>query len=235
MVNLLGIKIGDKHTWRDWGLRLESYTVPMPEAQTKTIEVPGMSSVLDLTEVLTGTVPYKRRTLSFAFSCKDFSYARWHAVYTEIANACHGQRRRIVLDTDPGYYYEGRCTVSSTKDNNVLSDITITVDAEPFKHELSSTAEPWPWNSFNFISSVIRDYGSITVDGSKTLTVVGYSRPEVPTFTCSAPTQLTLNDKTYSLPAGESVNSDIIIPPGETALTFTGSGTVSILLKGDYL
>ncbi|MBE6723362.1 MAG: mtfA protein, partial [Ruminococcaceae bacterium] len=46
---MLGIKIGDKHTWRDWGLRLESYTIPMPEPQTKTIEVPGMSSVLDLT------------------------------------------------------------------------------------------------------------------------------------------------------------------------------------------
>lgn len=232
---MIGVKIGDKHTWADWGLRLTGYTIGMPEPQTKTIEVPGMSGVLDLTEALTGTISYNRRSLSFSFALFDSNYERWQSVYSEIANACHGQRKRIVLDTDPGYYYEGRCTVDAAKDNNRLSTLTITVDAEPFKHELSSTTEPWQWDSFNFLTGVIRDYGSISVSGSKTLTVIGYSRPEVPTITCSAAMQLTLGGKTYSLPAGESVNSDILIPPGETALTITGSGTVSILLKGDYL
>ena len=232
---MLGIKIGDKHTYQDWGLRLLSYSIGMPEPQMKTIEVPGMSSVLDLTEALTGTVPYKRRTLYFTFSLRDLRYEKWQSVYSEIANYCHGQRMRIVLDTDPGYYYDGRCTVSSSKDNNVVSDVSISIDAEPFKHELSSTVEPWQWDGFNFITGVIRDYGDIQVNSSKSMTLVGFSRPEVPTFTCSAAMQLTIGGNTYSLPAGEFQNSDIIIPSGETPITLTGTGTVSILLKGDYL
>ena len=42
-----GIKIDDKHTERDWGLRMISMVIPMPEPKTNYIDIPGADGSLD--------------------------------------------------------------------------------------------------------------------------------------------------------------------------------------------
>jgi hypothetical protein len=52
---MLGVTIGDKHTYRDFGLRwLEPYTIDYPEPWTFIVDVPGTDGQIDLTEALTG-------------------------------------------------------------------------------------------------------------------------------------------------------------------------------------
>jgi len=228
-VNEIGITIGEKHTYRDWGLMWATVSVPMPDARTKTVEVPGANGVLDLTEAINGAVCYANRsiTLTFTVNC---DMEAWHVLYARIASYCHGKRLKVTLDTDPSYYYEGRITVQSTKDNNVYGDLTITVDADPYKCEITSSAEDWLWDPFSFETGVIREY--MNLSSPCTINVVGTAAPVVPVITCSAALSLKFGGNTYALKQGENENPDIVIRPGENEMEFTGSGTFAIDFRG---
>ena len=228
-MNGIGITIGEKHTFRDWGLMWSTATIPMPNARTKTVEVPGMNGVLDLTEAINGEVCYANRSLTFTFTA-DCSMEQWHALYTQIASYCHGKRLKVVLDTDPSYYYEGRIAVQSTKDNNVYGDLTVAVDADPFKQEMESAAEEWLWDPFSFETGIIRGYKDLSAPC--TLQVIGTAAPVVPVITCSAALTLAFNGETYQLKQGANENPDIVLREGENEMQFIGSGTFTIDFRG---
>ena len=42
--------------------------------------------------------------------------------YTTIKNALHGKKLRIILDDDPGFFYVGRCYVSTEKEGGYSAD-----------------------------------------------------------------------------------------------------------------
>lgn len=229
---MIGILIGQKHTWRDWGLRMVACQIPMPEAQTMTVDVPGMDGVIDLTEALTGAVCYQNRELTFQFDHTEGNMARWHAMRGQIAAYCHGKRMKMILDNDRGYYYYGRVHVELTKGNAINSLVALTINAEPYRYEVATSSEPWLWDAFSFAAGIIRKYGKIAVLGSKSITVIGTGKVLVPVITCSAPMTVVVGGVSHALKAGENQIADIKILPGEQILTFTGNGTVSISFRG---
>lgn len=66
----------------------------------------------------------------------------------------NGQEIEIEMDSQLGYYYYGIATVSTTKENNVVTSFKINIQADPFKY---------------------KDYVSVSanVTASKTITVQG--------------------------------------------------------------
>lgn len=226
---MIGLTIGDKHTYRDWGLYMVSVDLPMPEAKTNLVEVPCRDGSLDLTEALDGTVRFKNRSISIAFDITG-QFEKWQTVYSMIASYCHGQRKRIIFDTDPAYYYDGRVSVSSAKETLIDGTLTLSIDAEPYKNELSDTTEPWLWDTFNFKTGAIRQYKNLSVPG--TYTLIGTNRVIVPEITCSTAMMVTVGKKTFDLKASANKISDIRILPGENVMKFIGSGTVTINFRG---
>lgn len=160
-VRLLG-KNGWRHTWNDWGLYWTDVFIGEPEVETYTINVPGRHGKLDLSEVLTGEPVYKNRVVSasFVFPSKG---ALWHERYSEILNELHGQVVRLIFDSDPGYYYEGRCSVSSAREDGFYSSFSVTVDAFPLKYELLDSLGDWLWDPLDFENGIIREYGNIVI------------------------------------------------------------------------
>lgn len=229
---MTGIQFDQYHTERDWRLRWISSEISMPESDSKTISVPGMDGVIDLTESLTGRVTYKPRVLSFTFDCPDGDMLHWHTYQAIIAGACHGKTMQITLDHDKGYYYVGRVAVSFEKKNLVNSTVTFTITAEPYKYEAIGSAEDWLWDSFNFYTGIIRAYKELAVSGTRTLTVIGTAKPMVPTITCSAAMILTAAGKTYRLAVGTNRDSALPVLPGKQEWIFTGTGNVSIAFRG---
>ena len=89
-----GIKIDDKHTERDWGLRMISMVIPMPEPKTNYIDIPGADGSLDLTQSLTGNVPYNMREgVQFTF---DASGA---VSYTHLSPRKNSPRRVVFMQS----------------------------------------------------------------------------------------------------------------------------------------
>lgn len=232
--SLYGATIGEHHTVDDWGLQLVDVVKGDPTAKRKKISVVGRNGDLDLTKSLTGsdTPKFGNRPLTLTFVLIDKSMARWATMDSIIKNYCHGKTMDIIIDSDPGWYWRGTCSVSTTKEDAIHSRFVIDVDAEPFKYDVNSTDGDWLWDSLNFETGIIREYSNIEVSGSKSIKVIGTAIEVVPTITVSTAMSVRFNNVTYQLKAGSNKVSDIIIREGENTLTFTGTGTVTIIYKG---
>lgn len=232
---MLGVTIGDLHTGNDLGLRWAGVSISAPETKTKYVEVPGRSAPLDLSEAMTGYPTYEAREITLAFDAHTRLFDDWERKYSAVLNAFHGKRLKVILDTDPGFYYEGRIAVGSKKDVLETDTFTISVHADPYKRETTSGTDPWLWDSFNFETGIVREYSGRVVDGTLEIIVPGRSERVVPKITCSAAMSVSYQGKSYTLVAGENKVTDLFLGPGENVLTFSGSGTVSIDYRGGEL
>lgn len=232
---IFGVTFGDKHTYRDYGMLPKTRpTVAPPAIRTNYVDVPGLDGQLDLSEALTGRIGYQTRDFSAEFLVID-ARNRWDTLYSELLDTLHGQRVKIILDEDPGYYYVGRVTVGKLTSDKKTATISIKAVCDPYKLESTTSLEDWLWDSFNFESGIIRDYRAITVDGTRTLTIPGTRRPCIPIITASGEVSVRFGGTTYALQAGDNHISGICITSGDNALTFSGSGTVSINYQGGRL
>lgn len=234
-----GVKFGDKHSYRDWGLFLKSRpTISPPSPKTIYIDIPGSDGVIDLTESLTGDVKFDNRTIKCEFVVID-ARNRWANIYSEILDYLHGQRLKIILDNDPTYYYIGRVQVNEWKSDKASATIVIEGNVEPYKMEMFSSLEDWEWDSFNFETGIIRDYEDLRVDESLTFTIEGGRKAVVPSFIVKSDDgsglQVQFDGSTYTLPDGTDRVINIVLKSGTNILKFTGNGTVSIDYRGGRL
>lgn len=234
-----GVTFGSKHSYRDWGLFLESRPViSPPNPKTVYIDIPGSDGVIDLTESLTGDVKFENRTIKCEFIVLD-ARNRWSNIYSEIMDFLQGQQMKVIFDEDPTFYYIGRLKVNEWKSDKATSTIAIEGNVEPYKLEMFSSLEDWEWDSFNFETGIIREYESIRVDESLTFTIEGRRKAVVPSFIVQSDDGTGLNvvfdGTTYHLPDGTSKVLNIIIKDGINTLYFTGNGMVSIDYRGGRL
>ena len=127
------ITFGDKHTWNDWRLIPSPRPVINPPAvRTNYVDIPWGDGQIDLTENLTGEPTFGNRTGTFEFIV-DNDHMPWVEAYATIANYLHGKEMRMILDDDPGHYYEGRFFVMEWLSNPNFSTITIAYSVGPNK------------------------------------------------------------------------------------------------------
>lgn len=229
---MYGITFDDKHTYKDFGLSCVSVDVGMPPVKKKRIDLKGADGVLDLTNIF-GRTLFNNRKLTFKFDHEEKNYRVWASHLSAVANFLHGRSRKVILDNDPNYYYEGRITVKGTKSNKPFSLLTVEIDAAPYKRELRDAKDYcWNWDTFSFLDGVIREYYDLIVDGSYVLTMIGSEMPVTPVFLCSSAMLLEFDGNTYELEAGENKIYEIVIGEGAYNLTFTGNGIVSVSYRG---
>ena len=235
----IGVFFDETHTYGKWGLRLLKITIGPPEPKSVLVDIEGGDGVLDLSTALTGDVAYNTRKLELSFDAPDCDYYKWPELVSEIMDELHGRRKKIILDNDPGYYYDGLVTVENEKTNAVFTEITITAQCQPYKMERSSSLEDWLWDPFDFEDGIIREYKEISINGSLTFDIEGRRKSVVPSFTVVSSDGSGLNVKfngvTYNLPDGTSRVLNIVIRNGTNTLYFTGNGTVSIDYRGGRL
>lgn len=228
---MLGIKIGNKHTYEDWGLVLTKVDIASPEVKTEVQDVTGMNGILDLTESLTDDIKYKNRPLTFTFSALDRK--RWDVLVSDISNYIHGRRMQIILDSDQYHYYEGRCYIDRFSTNKAIGTLVVKCDASPYKYEISAGSS-WIWDTFSFVDGVILT-SNIIVNGTKEVTITNAREISSPIFICSAPLKVTFDGISYNLKVGTTKVLDIRFKEGNNKLTFVGNGKVEVKYKGGSL
>lgn len=230
-----GVLFGSMHSFNDWGLMLkERPEISPPSVKTSYVDVAGANGSLDLTEVMSDDVKYENREIKCKFIVMD-ERKDWHEIYSNIQDYLHGQNMKIILDEDPAYYYEGRCSVDSWESSKVYSTIVIKALVDPYKNERFSSLEPWMWDTFNFETGIIRDYADIAVDGSYDLQIEGTRKQVIPSFTVEGEISVEFNGKVYNLPLGSSRILNIVIKKGDNLLRFKGNGIVSVEYRGGRL
>lgn len=202
------VKFGNYHSFRDLGVVLSSKTIGQAQVKTNIIEVPGADGSLDLTEYF-GETKYKNRTLNFSFSMVG-NMAYQLNQYSYIKNLLHGQRMRITLDADSGFYYVGRLSVGDLSNKKNICTFSITCDCEPYKYKLYKT--------------IITN----TVENSATLHFINSRKSVVPKITVTSPAQITFDGFVYNLDTGTYTIDDIVFKDGTNVVNVNGSTTITV-------
>ena len=203
-----GILFDTFHSFDNFALILTSKTIGQPIVKTEYVEVLGADGQLDLTEAF-GEVKYLNRKLTFVFSIFEDAN-EWAAAYSRVLNNLHGKKMKIVLDDDPDFYYIGRVTVSDYVSSKRIGNITIEVDAEPYKYK-------------QILTIVTR-----TVNGTLNMDYYNLRKSVVPKFVTTAQVQITHNGNTYTIGSGTHIIPNIIFTRGTNTLTLSGTATVAV-------
>ena len=178
------------------------------------VDVPGADGSLDLTEVLGVGVKYNDRTITWTYALRPGT--DWRAKLTEVSNALNGKRLHITLDDDPGFYYDGRLSVTEHASDGILKQITIEAVCKPYK-----------------LVEALSEVGRTDLGTSyKTLNLPNLARPVVPLITTTAAeTTLLFGADTFVVSAGEHKLPGIVLQAGANTLKAkvkTGTGTIKV-------
>ena len=226
------IKIDDLYLDKDLGfVVVESYVSP-PMPKYNKIEIPGTSDIIDLTESLSGDIEYEERDINITVANIE-GLDTYFTRSSKLMNYIHGQKRKIIFDKDSGFYWVGRLETESNDSNLYGSTIEIKATVDPYKYERHNSLDPWPWDDLNFFDGIIREYASLPVPSS--LTITGRRKKVMPIFHCSKAMQVKYLGNTYNLVQGQNSFWDIRLGYGEHTLQFLGTGTVSVEYRGGSL
>ena len=157
---------GSKNTYDDWCLvPTERPSFQPPSFSSNMLEIPGRNGLLDVSTLLTGYPTYGNRIGSWEFLIYN-SPRPWYETYSNILNYLHGQHKKVFMEEEDAYEYEGRFTVDSFTSGKNYSTIQINYELQPYKISKWSTLEPWKWDPFNFQTGVIISdfYSNLIVD-----------------------------------------------------------------------
>jgi phage-related protein len=198
-------------------LILSKKEIGAPPVKENKLEIEGADGSIDLTEVF-GRPTFGDVTHKFTFTSitRNDSLTK----YSMVKNALHGKKLRIILDDDPGFYYVGRCYVSSYTDEKGIGTITVECDCEPYKYKLSKTI-------------VTR-----AVDGTEAITLTNGRKRAVPEITIATDTSLNIVYQTvniWDLGSGSYTMPDLELVQGDNVVTVTGTGEISFVWRDGEL
>lgn len=229
-----GVTLNEKHSFRDFGLLIETVHIAPPNPRRHKITIPGRDGDLDLSGI-TGDITYDNRLIEIGLNGKK-QESEWVPFMSGFMNLYHGKTVKIIFDRDPSYYYTGSAVVAADFEKGIeVARFTLSVDADPYKYEIISSLEDWLWDPFCFETDVVREYGSITVDGSRTIMIPAGRKRVIPVILVSADMTVTYKGVAYELSKGMNKIYDLALPEGENELIFSGNGTVSIDYRGGSL
>lgn len=124
----MGIKINGKHTEKDYGLKLLSMDLGIPQSLSERYRVPGSNEYI----VAGRNDFFDSRPLKFKFD-QFGNYSDWIKHIQKISADVNGKDVIVEIDNDPGEYYRGQAHVLTKKENNVVTEFAISIEADPLK------------------------------------------------------------------------------------------------------
>ena len=200
-----GIYFDDIHSYTDLNLVLSGINIPPATVKTTYVDIPGGDGSVDLTEAL-GEVKFKSRECSFTFTV--FPYEDFEEKKKYISNLLNGRRCKIILDKDPEYYWDGRCSIKEYSSNKNLHKLVVGATVAPYKLKTRQTIVTVPAGN-----SVVRELEN----GRKSV---------VPTITTTADAKIIFEGNTYNLGVGTHTILNIELKYGKNQVTVTSNSPV---------
>lgn len=164
--------IGGYDLYEKWSLIPTSRPViAAPKIKSYTIDIPGADGKIDVSDQPSGYPVFNNRTGSLEFIVEDQKHP-WTYIHDSIINTIHGREMKLYLADDPGWYYTGRFFFNAWRSEKDWSRVVIDYDLDPYKYSdtLSTAADDWLWDPFNFEEDVVIDpsqtWSNYRVDGT---------------------------------------------------------------------
>lgn len=202
----------DDYNSKDFGLLYLNKSIGAPSVKTSYVSIPGGDGSLDYSEFYGGP-KYDNRTLTMNFASIVRSYADRMNQDSAVKNALHGQRRKVIFDDDPGFYYVARLTVGDWYNEDGVGYLTVYGTADPWKYSVHETV--------------------VTQSGNGVALLENLRMPVTPRITATAAATLTWPGHSVAI---ETPGSDLIVPAltlgaGATEVTVETTGTVTFVYR----
>ena len=171
------------------------------------LDIPGGDGSIDLTDFF-GEPKYEDVQHKFEFTTIE-PQSDFLSQYSQVKNAIHGKKVRIILDDDPTFFYFGRCHVSSFTSSKGIGTISVECDCEPYKYKLNKTV-------------VTR-----TVSGAADITLTNSRKRAVPSITTTAAMTIAFGGGTWTPSAGTFTIPELELAEGENNVTVIGVGNIT--------
>ena len=198
--------------YRDWNIVLTKVEIPPPTPKTTSVEIKGADGEIDLSEVLTNDIKYKNRTIKLTFEVMDDK--EYYSITSNVGKYLHGKRVTFILNDDDSYYYTGRATINSWECVQRKGTIVITIDADPYKYEITERVINVKLNN--------ETKDIILINGRKHI---------CPTLDVTGSVSLVWNGASYTLSKGKQQVINFILSEDKNLVSFTGTGTVKITYR----
>lgn len=205
-----GVTFGAYHSYDDFSLIMSSKEIAAPKTKTVKIDVPGADGSIDLTDYF-GEPKYEDCTHKFQFST-IVPQSEFLTLFSTIKNTIHGKKLRIVLDDDPGFFYIGRCYVSSFTNDKNIGRISVECDCEPWKYKAAKTVV------------------TQAVSGESTISLPNLRKRVVPEVVIEADSAMHIVYNTYNvwdLGGGSYTLPELELKAGENSVSVTGTGNIT--------
>ena len=229
------------HSYDDWGLYVTNTDyIKEPKQNTNYVAIPGRDGLLDLSDVVTGRPTYSGREISIQLSGHR-NKVNWDSAISAFRNNINGRICKLVFDNDKSYYWRGRIDIKDFESVMSLGVFQVDIpNADPYKYDVLNSADPWLWDTFNFLTGEIVQSHATVITGSGSVTVPKGHMPTCPTIVVSnmitATFKLTYDGTTYSLAKGNNKIPAVMVNGDKNVtLNFTGSATVQIVYRGGSL
>lgn len=213
-----GFLIGNYDTSRLWTLTGWEFTPA--EQETNYINVPGRrKGPLDMSTALTDGDPvYLTRTLTATFECSEGDRLQRKQWIREMVNTLDGRQWDIVFPDDPHLYVVGRVRVTLLYNDPAHASVSVTAVCEPWKYNRAETVVVLTASSTKQVAT-LKNSGRLLV--TPTVTVTG----------SGASVLIECATATYALGVGVYTLPELYVPQGETAFTYSGTGTATITYR----
>lgn len=202
-----GITFGELHSYRDLKLLLNKPEIGAPPVKKKELEIEGADGSIDYTDFF-GRPTFGNVTHKFTFT-SIIPRSEHLTLFTQIKNALHGQKLRIVLDDDPGFYYVGRCHVSPYTNEKGIASISIECECEPYKYKLNKTVV------------------TQAVSGTTVITLTNSRKRAVPEIKTTAAMTIVFGDGVWTPSAGTFTIPELELVEGDNLVSVTGTGSIT--------
>lgn len=236
---MIDVSFNDEYICESYGFILTNKTISNAEPQTNLIEVPGRNGSIDMSEVLTGNVRYKNRTISLVLWIGN-DFKNFELIASDIRKKYNGKTVSIIFSDDLAFYWYGRVIDIALDVSGNQGTLKITCSVDPYKHSIESTADDWLWDPFDFETGEISDDANINVSGIAEYELNATGEWANPIIVSDSVIGYSIELSDGSIVTGDTVVGskviyDCIIKEGKNKFTFTGNGTISIVYRGGSL
>jgi phage-related protein len=188
-------------------LLLTSKEIGSPAVKENKIDIPGGDGSIDLTDFF-GEPKYEDVQHKFEFTTIE-PQSDFLSQYSQVKNAIHGKKVRIILDDDPAFFYLGRCRVSNFTSSKGIGTIKVECDCEPYKYKLNKTVV------------------TQAVNGTTVITLTNARKRAVPEITTTAAMTIAFGDGAWTPSAGTFTIPELELAEGDNLVSVTGTGSIT--------
>lgn len=230
-----GFTKGNKHSNKDFGLKIVKREFNPPEQNYITTTIPFMNGSYNFSELYGGAC-YEDRTIKYYL---DFNYRdkiEYFTKKTQITAWIKNNKENILYDDlFPGYYFVINESYIEFEESNLIDcDVIIKLILYPFmignEYEGNNI-----WDDFNFELDILQDT-KFTVSGANNVNIYNSSAIDIePIIIASSKFEIIKDNEKFVVEAGESKDYRFKLNKGDNNLTIKGNGLIEFKFRKEVL